>query len=848
MSSTSDAVVNETLNMTLDIADSCSQQYISVTYDLAIANRAYRIQNENSPKFDRIFIHVGGFHTELSYYKAIGKYIQESGIPSLIEECGVLAHGSMNGFLTGHNYNRCKRIHPIVSTALKIIHFKEFWKTYSRADSNISEDELFDLLQMDNEKNDMPSELETILKAYDDFYKETLIGDHGFTAKYYLQYVYFIDLLNLLERGIRTCDVDLYEYAIFHMIPVLFSFNHQNYSRYLTLYRYKLSNIEKTHPGLKDQLENGSFAIRRTQKNFARSAIDLTLEQTINASAANRLSGLTTYTNSLSGRQKWTETYGFRMSVQSNFYKGIGMTQNHDTEESMYKSKYFNQKVRDMIEYINNTGNPFDDSLSSGKLFNLVTGRAASDETSNFLLNVIDKGKEQMHTFMKECEQDMGRFNKPLRRNQIKTFANEKPKIKSSCLSNTITEIKMERNIISRILCIAQENKIDLVNIFSYPLTNTPHSLTHSDGSIYCNTKKGELIDLLQVKIKEEYIPPSNIGIEIINGFDLLNSINEYPHKYGKIADFILSRLCETDATEIYLIFDKFQSSTIRDVEMKKEVSKLEQFSATYKIRCPNQERTAALSKLLKHPSFKDEFVNFLLSHWASDENKYESILNGKRVFVSYESQCYLFCNEFEKKKLIPSFGTNHIEVETKMIFHVLKTPPKRNVLIKTINIEAVLIYLVYHMQFMSDIKLIWIENFKLSKTRSDIINVRQIYSNLSSALINALPAWYIFSGMSYEPSFYNKGRKSSFKVLQQHTDVQLAFGEMGLNTDVSECDAKCLEKFVCKLYNSNESDINIARANIFQKAYRMNQDSTVNFKKKGIFSLLYFICLYYCL
>lgn len=69
MSPTSDAVVKKTLETALAIADECSQEYIVVTYDLAIACKAYKIQADQAPDFDRIFITLGSFHIELSFFK-----------------------------------------------------------------------------------------------------------------------------------------------------------------------------------------------------------------------------------------------------------------------------------------------------------------------------------------------------------------------------------------------------------------------------------------------------------------------------------------------------------------------------------------------------------------------------------------------------------------------------------------------------------------------------------------------------------------------------------------------------------------------------------------------------------
>jgi hypothetical protein len=57
-------------------------------------------------------------------------------------------------------------------------------------------------------------------------------------------------------------------------------------------YYLNLCNIDDTQPGLKDTLESGALSIRRTDKSFSRTAVDMTLEQMVNADAASRLTGI----------------------------------------------------------------------------------------------------------------------------------------------------------------------------------------------------------------------------------------------------------------------------------------------------------------------------------------------------------------------------------------------------------------------------------------------------------------------------------------------------------------------------------------------------------------------------
>ena len=61
---------------------------------------ALAIQEYLSPQLDNVFIHLVGFHIEMALMKVFGKYIEESGGPYILSECGVIAQGSLKGFIS----------------------------------------------------------------------------------------------------------------------------------------------------------------------------------------------------------------------------------------------------------------------------------------------------------------------------------------------------------------------------------------------------------------------------------------------------------------------------------------------------------------------------------------------------------------------------------------------------------------------------------------------------------------------------------------------------------------------------------------------------------------------------
>ena len=74
-----------------------------------------QIQAEKKPTLDKIFISLGYFHLEMAFFSALGKIIEESGGPHVLDECKVLAKGSINSFLRGKSCKRCKRMHELSS-------------------------------------------------------------------------------------------------------------------------------------------------------------------------------------------------------------------------------------------------------------------------------------------------------------------------------------------------------------------------------------------------------------------------------------------------------------------------------------------------------------------------------------------------------------------------------------------------------------------------------------------------------------------------------------------------------------------------------------------------------------
>lgn len=69
--------VQETMVRTLKVAKEMKQDYAIVSYDLAVALKAFSIQALQAPLFDNLTILLGNFHLEMAFYAGIGTFIED---------------------------------------------------------------------------------------------------------------------------------------------------------------------------------------------------------------------------------------------------------------------------------------------------------------------------------------------------------------------------------------------------------------------------------------------------------------------------------------------------------------------------------------------------------------------------------------------------------------------------------------------------------------------------------------------------------------------------------------------------------------------------------------------------
>ena len=386
-SPTNNAVVLATMQQCMSALQELNQEYMQVTYDLAIAKIALQIQATESNTFKKLLIHLGAFHIMMSYFKAIGKDINDCGLSTIMVESEMLASGSVSSFIEGKHFNRCKRLHPMMALGLQIMHFRSF---LTHKNIQISEDIIEEIERLQSCQTHSffihNESLKEICNDYAIYEQQTLNGEYGKTAQFYMIYIKLVHHYLKLSRSIRAGDYQLYLDTLPKITNLFFVCNHQNYAKWTVQYHYNLIKVPTTHPGLEQDFQNGFFGIKRTSKPFSRQPIDLTLEQTINADAARTLTGISHLTHSISAHQRWAKSHDIRSSIITHVLDELGITRKQDisVELQPHNIKKSVQQLENFINSFHQYVNPFSSDLPPDQLFNISSGKAASSQVENF--------------------------------------------------------------------------------------------------------------------------------------------------------------------------------------------------------------------------------------------------------------------------------------------------------------------------------------------------------------------------------------------------------------------------------------------------------------------------------
>ena len=659
------------------------------------------------------------------------------------------------------------------------------------------------------------AEFHSLAQDYSSYSQKTVNGDHGCTAQFWMIYIQLVEIFLHFNRACRTNDVDLFIHALGEMCPMFFSCHRPNYARWMVRYLHNLINMDNTHPGVRETLQNGALSIRRTAHPFARNAVDITLEQTINADAASCSTGITAFSQSDSAKQRWMITRSVRSKLVGHLLNAAGLKHKEDVSKSLRPSRQKRdyEDLQKIIESIQSTMNPFDKPFDQN-LYCLSTGKKVDEKVKCDLLSCKEKGQLWMDEFVSGCFADATRFEKPIKRRKFSNFATTAVQTRVKTSSMKLVELQGTRDLFGRLLFLSTVQSIDLEKVFQYPLTLVPLSLCHIDGTPN-KTDKAKLLHKLEKTVHSE--PPNSIDTVIIDAMFFLHTIVRPPQTYGELAMVLLHQICHMAQT-VHFVCDNYQDPSIKDIERSRRGA----VETAVAITGPGQKTPRDWQKYLKSSLFKLALFRFLALEWRNE--KYAEVLTTCQLIVALDETCYRYTVANHKMLVeeVEELKCQHEEADARMIFHLyhIATGYGQRIAVRS-NDTDVLLLLLHHYLKLEHRPQVWMDAGLGSNNSRRYINIGQIADSLGDRLLDSLPGFHAITGSDATTAFMNKGKLRPYDLMVRNQSHIHMLAELGTHESVPEHVHSGIEKFVCAMYGkAHMNNVDDVRYAYFQQNY----------------------------
>ena len=151
--------------------------------------------------------------------------------------------------------------------------------------------------------------------------------------------------------------------------------------------------------------------------------------------------------NSISARQRWTESHYITLSIISHLFEELNLTEKKEVSRDLKPNiiKKYGEHLEKLILTITETMNPLSLDLNKDTLFNIGLGEVAT----SFLLYATDIGNRAREEFIEKCKNNPRRFQDRVKKQKIYSFAKEGANFKLT--NNKIMRVKMGHDLFESI-------------------------------------------------------------------------------------------------------------------------------------------------------------------------------------------------------------------------------------------------------------------------------------------------------------------------------------------------------------------------------------------------------------
>lgn len=498
---------------------SYGKKYAIVTFDLPLFMKAFEMiscaPDDSDLKF--VILRLGGFHTLMSYLKAVGFIMKDSGLKDLL--CLTFGQNSVDKVFECSNYARTLRCHELAYLALIKIVISEMKLT--ELEKKYLEEILKNIDGTTLEKLNHP-DFQQIL----DKFHETLIelSSRGPTAKLWAQYP------NLVQIGHNFLDSERVGNWGGHlsnaklMVPIFHASGHFNYAKAVPIYIQQMNLLKDKMT--KDEFhrftELGHFTVRRSDKFRSGTWSDMIIEQTV-------MKGMKSQGGLTHGRgveesvtNEWVLSMPALFEIDQTVLDHGNISFNTNSGQHVDASDARILTDNDIVDLFYNwfvAHNPF---TSTQEIMCISTGLIADKEKVN-CQNAFEIGSELMKETYTGKHWNNIKFQRKNRVTTLQGYNTDKKK----------DELAIDPALLFHRICVWKRNDDDMQRYLEHELA--PYPLPIFDVNGMRKNKKSEFFNCFTPETK----PPTFKGsIFIIDGGFLLHRVVWSRNStYGKVGD-----------------------------------------------------------------------------------------------------------------------------------------------------------------------------------------------------------------------------------------------------------------------------------------------------------------------
>ncbi|MES9879620.1 MAG: hypothetical protein ABW185_01920, partial [Sedimenticola sp.] len=389
-----------------------------ITFDLQLYERAVKLQMHSAPALYHLVFRIGEMHTVLASLRAVGSFIEESGIDDAWMEADLYGSATTHQILEGRHMKRALNAHSITSSALSDMHLDAFLNSASEC-SQIDHSDILEAAiqentacakhrydELDGHHRSLANaiEAEELAEKLDKFDRE--MESRRPTFKFARDYMRFMTCIFLFIRATREGNWNLHLASLKELCKYFFAHDRLNYARMVPLYLVQMEKLQASDPDIYAEFLDGNFCVYKREVPFCAIGPDHAIEH------VNKLmkisGGLKGLTQNASAMTRWfvmAHELG-RLSSEAEDLAGSSRhksTVHHDLSDASLERYERNVKQLKDVMKVND---PF--MVAEGELVNIITNAVMPDEVMYAIMKHDSIGKTYLHIVRRHANYKCG--------------------------------------------------------------------------------------------------------------------------------------------------------------------------------------------------------------------------------------------------------------------------------------------------------------------------------------------------------------------------------------------------------------------------------------------------------